>query len=297
MFQRLALIGCGLMGGSFALAARQAGLVQTVCGYSRSPASAQRAHALGVVDGVAPTAADCVRGADLVLLAVPVAATESTLTGLLPALSQQALIMDVGSTKLDVVQAAQAALGERMEQFMPAHPICGKEVAGIEHADATLYRGQQVIVTPLKCHDRAKVERVSQVWAALGCRVREMAPDAHDRALAAVSHFPHMMAFALMHSLMSQSEGEEFLAVAGPGFRDTTRIAAGDAHLWTDVLLANATEVIAQAKWLQSSLGELQFMLSEQDRQGVRDFIAQASKRRAAWRLGSPGEDAPGSPD
>ena len=285
MFQRLALIGCGLMGGSFALAARQAQLVGSVCGYSRSPASAQRAQELGIVDTVALSAADCVRGADLVLIAVPVASTEATLRSLLPGLSESALVMDVGSTKQDVVQAAGAALGERLAQFMPAHPICGKEVAGIEHSDAQLYRGQQVILTPLPCHTAAAVQRASQLWSALGCRVRELAPDLHDQALAAVSHFPHMLAFAVMHSLMAQPEGEQYLALGGPGFRDSTRIAAGDPDLWTDVLLANRTAVIAQAQRLHAALHELEHLIVQGDRQALRAFVALTSQRRAQWHM------------
>ncbi len=287
--EHLALIGCGLMGGSFALAAKRAGLVQRVSGFSRSPQSAERALELGIVDRVAPSALACVQGADLVLIAVPVSATQATLEALLPSLERHALVMDVGSTKQDVAQAAQAALGDRAGQFMPAHPICGKEVAGIEHADAGLYQGQQIILTPLPCHAPADIEQASAIWSALGCRVRQMPADQHDRALAAVSHFPHMMAFALMRSLMAQPEGEQFLAVAGPGFRDTTRIAGGDPDLWADVLLANAHEVIAQSRGLHEQLLELESMLQRKDRPAVRDFIARASARRAVWCLGGPG--------
>jgi len=287
--EHLALIGCGLMGGSFALAAKRAGLVQRVSGFSRSPQSAERALELGIVDRVAQSALACVQGADLVLIAVPVSATQATLEALLPGLERHALVMDVGSTKQDVAQAAQAALGDRAGQFMPAHPICGKEMAGIEHADAGLYQDQQVILTPLPCHAPADIEQASAVWSALGCRVRQMPADQHDRALAAVSHFPHMMAFALMRSLMAQPEGEQFLAVAGPGFRDTTRIAGGDPDLWADVLLANAHEVIAQSRGLHEQLLELESMLQRKDRPAVRDFIARASARRAVWRLGGPG--------
>jgi prephenate dehydrogenase len=225
----------------------------------------------------------------LVLVAVPVAATQATLEALLPSLQRHALVMDVGSTKHDVARAAQAALGDRIGQFMPAHPICGKEVAGIEHADAALYQDQQVILTPLPCHAPAEIERARAIWLALGCRVRQMPADEHDRALAAVSHFPHMMAFAYMRSLMAQPQGEPFLAVAGPGFRDTTRIAAGDPDLWADVLLANAREVIAQSQGLHAQLLEFEAMLQRQDRPAVRDFIARASARRAAWRLSGPG--------
>ncbi len=293
VFEHLALIGCGLMGGSFALAAKKAGLVRRVSGYSRSPQSADKALALGIIDHAAASADACVQGADLVLLAVPVASTQATLTSLLPSLGAQALVMDVGSTKQDVVLAARAALGERIGQFMPAHPICGKEVAGIEHAEATLYQGQQLILTPLECHTPQAIARAPALWQALGCKVRQMEPGQHDQALAAVSHFPHMMAFALMHSLLAQPGAEQFLAVAGPGFRDTTRIAAGDPTLWTDVLMANSSAVIAQAKCLHAALFELESRLNAQDRAAVQAFVAAASQRRAAWRMGQ----APDSSD
>ena len=287
VYEHLALIGCGLMGGSFALAAKQAGLVKSVGGYSRSIGSARRALELGIVDSVAETAEQCVQGADLVLLAVPVGATQATLQSLLPSLAPHALVMDVGSTKQDVTQAARAALGERIAQFMPAHPICGKEVAGIEHASTSLYKGQQVILTPLEEHGAGFIDQATEVWAALGCRVRRMDPCLHDQSLAAVSHFPHMLAFAFMQSLMAQTEAEQFLAVAGPGFRDSTRIAAGDPELWTDVLLANATAVISQSQRLHSALFELESLLHSQNRQAVRDFIVLASKRRANWQMGA----------
>jgi prephenate dehydrogenase len=286
VFKKLALIGCGLMGGSFALAARQAKWVDLVCGYSRSPASAQKAMELGIVDAVAATAADCVRGADLVLLAVPVASTQATLSSLLPQLDPQALVMDVGSTKADVVRAAEQALGERIAQFMPAHPICGKEVAGIEHADAKLYAGQQLILTPLPAHSAAQIERARALWAALGCQVKTLEPQLHDEALAAVSHFPHLLAFAFMDSLMQQADGERYLALAGPGFRDSTRIAAGDPDLWADALLANATQVLAQSQRLHQSLLALEDLLQRGDRAALRQAIEQVSQRRSAWRMG-----------
>ncbi len=293
VFEHLALIGCGLMGGSFALAAKQAGLVKRVSGYSRSPQSAQRARALGIVDTVADTAEECVRGADLVLLAVPVAATQATLSSLLPRLEAHTLVMDVGSTKQDVAHAAGQALGERLGQFVPAHPICGKERAGIEHADAGLYKGQQVILTPLEVHAAKTIAQARGVWEALGCKVREMPAHLHDQSLAAVSHFPHMLAFALMQGLMAQPEGEHYLALGGPGFRDTTRIAAGDPELWTDVLLANATAVNAQAKWFETSLLKIQGLLASEDREGLRAFITQASQRRADWHMGAQAPDSP----
>jgi prephenate dehydrogenase len=292
MFKRLALIGCGLMGGSFALAARQAGLVAAVCGYSRSEKSARRAQKLGIVQEVAASPAEAAHQADLVLLAVPVASTRSTLEALVPGLGPDTLVMDVGSTKADVVQAAREALGPRIGQFVPAHPICGKEVAGIDHADARLYQGQQVIVTPLAQNTAQRIDQARAIWTALGCQVRTMDPDTHDRALAAISHFPHLMAFAFMGSLMKQPEGERYLSVAGPGFRDTTRIAAGDPELWTDVLMANASEVLAQSRHLHESLSELERLVQQGDRQALRRYIEAVSRRRSHWQMGRE-SDAP----
>ncbi|MDD2535513.1 MAG: prephenate dehydrogenase/arogenate dehydrogenase family protein, partial [Macromonas bipunctata] len=148
MFEQLGLIGCGLMGGSFALALKKAGLVRQVVGYSLSPASTESALQRGVIDRVAPSAAGAAEGSDLVLLAVPVAATETTLAAIRPHITRQMLVMDVGSTKADVTQAALRALGDRCGAFVPAHPITGREVSGVEHADAELYRGSQLILTP-----------------------------------------------------------------------------------------------------------------------------------------------------
>ena len=283
MFERLGLIGCGLMGGSFALAARRAGLVQRVAGHSKSPASARRAHELGVIDEVAESAAQAAAGADLVLLAVPVAATEATLRAIRPALRPDALILDVGSTKADVAAAARRALGDQARQFVPCHPITGREVAGVEHADANLYRGTQVIVTPTDDTQVARVERTVALWRALGCHVVELSPEAHDAALAAVSHLPHLLAFAFMNGLLAQPDGGRSLALAGPGFRDFTRIAAGDPSLWRDVLLANRDEVGAQLRHFQQALAEFEQALAAGRADALEPLIRRASAARAAW--------------
>ncbi|HRO83072.1 MAG TPA: prephenate dehydrogenase/arogenate dehydrogenase family protein, partial [Alicycliphilus denitrificans] len=148
MFEQLGLIGCGLMGGSFALAMKKAGLVQRVVGYSKSPSTTERARQLGVIDVEAPSALLAAAGADIVLLAVPVAATEATLKAIKHLVTPQMLVMDVGSTKADVVKAARSALQGQLGSFVPAHPITGREVSGVEHADASLYHGRQVILTP-----------------------------------------------------------------------------------------------------------------------------------------------------
>ena len=286
MFKQLGLIGCGLMGGSFALALKRAGLVQTVVGHSQSPASAQKALKLGVVDRVVNTAAEAAQGADLVLVAVPVAAIEATLQAIGPYLSPDSLVMDVGSTKQDVVLGARRALGGQLGRFVPAHPIAGKEHAGVEHATADLYDGCQVVLTPIEDTPATSTERAHALWQALGCRVRRMTPEAHDEAYAAVSHLPHLLAFAMMKAIQDQSRGEAFLTLAGPGFRDFTRIAASEPSVWRDILISNRQAVLEQLDHYQQALNAFEAALIAEDAPALRELIASASAARADWRLG-----------
>ena len=186
MFEQLGLIGCGLMGGSFALALKRAGLVKRVVGYSKSPSTTQKARQMGVIDVEAPSALLAVSGADIVLVAVPVAATEATLKSIRHLVTSQMLVMDVGSTKVDVVDAARRALRDQVGSFVPAHPVTGKEVAGVEHADASLYKGKQLILTPMERTLTVQLKKAEAVWSALGCRVVQMSPESHDAAFAAI---------------------------------------------------------------------------------------------------------------
>ncbi len=187
-------------------------------GYSKSPSTTDRARQVGVIDVEAPSALLAVAGADIVLVAVPVAATEATLKAIKHLVTPQMLIMDVGSTKADVVQAARHALRDQVGSFVPAHPITGREVAGVEHADAELYYGRQVILTPTERTLTAQLLQAQEVWQAIGCRVSSMSPESHDSAFAAVSHLPHLLAFAMMNTLTGQPEGDDYLSLAGPGF-------------------------------------------------------------------------------
>jgi prephenate dehydrogenase len=285
MFEQLGLIGCGLMGGSFALALKRAGLVKRVVGYSKSPSTTERARQLGVIDVEAPSALLAVSGADIVLIAVPVSATESTFKAIKHLISPKTLIMDVGSTKRDVVDAARRALREHIGSFVPAHPIAGKEVAGVEHADPDLYSGKQVILTPIERTQTAQLQQAVDVWTALGCRVLQMSPESHDAAFAAVSHLPHLIAFALMNSIAGQPQGKDFLSLAGPGFRDFTRIAASDALVWRDILISNREELLAQAKIFQRNLQALELMISSGNSEALEGLIEQASQARAHWSI------------
>lgn len=285
MFEQLGLIGCGLMGGSFALALKRAGLVKRVVGYSKSPSTTERARALGVIDVEAPSALLAVSGADIVLIAVPVSATEATFKAIKHLVTPQMLIMDVGSTKRDVVDAARRALREQVGSFVPAHPIAGKEVAGVEHADPDLYSGKQIILTPLDRTHATQVQQAIDVWSALGCSVLKMTAESHDAAFAAVSHLPHLIAFALMNSIAGQGQGKDFLALAGPGFRDFTRIAASDPHIWRDILISNREELLTQSKLFQRNLQALELMISNGNADALEELIGQASQARAHWSM------------
>ena len=286
-FRQLAVLGCGLMGGSFALAARAAGLVQRVVGYARSPQTLHRARELGVIDAAAPSAPLAVEGADLILLAVPVAATAATLQAIRDRVSPGALVMDVGSTKGNVVAAAQQHFADRLAQFVPAHPIAGKERAGVEHASAELYRGSQVILTPLPQTDPAQTRWASALWQALGARVRTMPPEAHDAAYAAVSHLPHLLAFAAVRALAQQPTAAEWLGLAGPGFRDFTRIAASDPDVWRDILLANREQVLRQAQAFRAALDAFEATLQAGDAAALHALIDHACHIRTAWAAGA----------
>ncbi|KPU93954.1 prephenate dehydrogenase [Variovorax paradoxus] len=287
MFEQLGLIGCGLMGGSFALALKRARLVKRVVGYSKSPSTTEKARQLGVIDVAAPSALLAVSGADIVLLAVPVAASEATFKAIRHGIGSDALVMDVGSTKGDVIEAARRGLQGQLGNFVPAHPIAGKEVSGIEHAEASLFTGRQVVLTPIKSTLRSNVQRASQVWSGIGANVLTMTHEEHDGAFAAVSHLPHLLAFAYVNGLAGQPQGDRFLGLAGPGFRDFSRIAASDPVMWRDVLLANREQVLAQSRAFRAALLEMENAMAEGESQALEQSIARARRVRAAWQPGA----------
>ncbi len=287
MFEQLGLIGCGLMGGSFALALKRAGLVKRVVGYSKSPSTTERARQLGIIDIEAPSALLAVSGADIVLVAVPVASTEATFKSIRHLVTPNMLIMDVGSTKRDVIDAGRRALREHVGLFVPAHPIAGKEISGVENADADLYQGRQVILTPIERTQTAQLQKAVDVWTALGCRVLQMTPEQHDAAFASVSHLPHLIAFALMNAVSGQPQGKDYLSLAGPGFRDFTRIAAADPKVWRDIMLSNAEELLKQSTIFKRNLEALELMISSGNADALEGLIEQASLTRANWTMSS----------
>ena len=288
MFQQLGVIGCGLMGGSFALALKRAGLVKRVVGYSKSPSTTDKAKRLGVIDVAAESALLAVSGSDIVLIAVPGAATETTFKAIRHLVEPGVLFMDVGSTKRDVVDAARRVLRERIGSFVPAHPIAGKEVSGIQHADAALYNGRQVILTPLQQTAPELVQKATDVWSSIGAQVLKMTPENHDAAFAAVSHLPHLLAFAYFSAVMNQPAGRDFLSLAGPGFRDFTRIAASSPETWRDILVANREEVLKQSQRFRQALDALEHVIREGNGDALEGLIRGPADGRANWQMGAP---------
>ena len=287
MFNQLGVIGCGLMGGSFALALKRAGLVKRVIGYSKSPSTTEKAKKLGVIDMAAESALLAVSGSDIVLIAVPVSATEATFKAIRHLVEPGVLFMDVGSTKRDVIDAARRVLKERVASFVPAHPIAGKEVSGIGHADAALYTNRQVILTPIAQTSPDLLQKATDVWSAIGSQVLRMSPENHDAAFAAVSHLPHMLAFAYFNSVARQPAGKDFLSLAGPGFRDFTRIAASDPTVWRDILMSNREELLKQSMRFRHTLDAMEHVVRTGNVEALEDLIRGASDARSGWQMNS----------
>ncbi|HEX7934567.1 MAG TPA: prephenate dehydrogenase/arogenate dehydrogenase family protein, partial [Paraburkholderia sp.] len=251
-FNKLVIFGVGLIGGSLARALRERGEAdgaRTVVGVGRSAASSARALELGVIDSAAPLADDAalraaLAGADVVLLAAPVAQTQPLLERIAPFLDANTIVTDAGSTKSDVVAAARAALGARIGQFVPGHPIAGREASGVEAALPDLYVGRNVVLCPLRENAPQAVERIAAMWRATGALVREMAPDQHDRVFASVSHLPHVLSFALVEQILNSPDAALKFSFAAGGFRDFTRIAASSPEMWRDVCVANRAALL-----------------------------------------------------
>jgi prephenate dehydrogenase len=293
LFEQLGVIGCGLIGGSFALALKQHGLVRRVVGYSKSSATTELARRLGVIDRTATSAAAAMSGSDIVLIAVPVSATENTFKAIRDSVEPDILLMDVGSTKRDVVDAARRVLRERIGSFVPAHPIAGKESSGVHHAVADLFIRRQVILTPLPQTRTDLLDKAGAVWTAVGAQVSTMTPERHDAAFAAVSHLPHLLAFACFNAITGQAAGRDYLALAGPGFRDFTRIAASDPTIWRDILYANREEVLNQSQRFRQALEAFEQAMRNADSSAIEALIRSAAEGRSNWQM--PGNGGSGS--
>jgi prephenate dehydrogenase len=283
MFSRVVVIGVGLIGGSFALALKQAGAVRQIVGLGRSEEAMARALALGIIDEIATNPADAVRGADLVLIAAPVAQTAPILAAILPHLEAHTIVTDAGSTKSDVVAAARAVLGNRIGQFVPGHPIAGSEANGPDAARADLYRRKKTVLTALPENTDAAVEQVAAAWRACGAIIHRLTPQEHDRVFAAVSHLPHLLAFALVDDIAARRDANLLFQYAASGFRDFTRIAGSSPEMWRDISLANRDALLGELDAYLAQLTQVRTMLAASDGPALESVYAQAQRARCAW--------------
>lgn len=282
-FGKVVVCGVGLIGGSFALALRQAGATGDIVGVGRSEASLRAALERGVIDTASNDWRTTLDGADLVLLATPVGQMEKLMQALVPHLALDTLVLDGGSTKGDVVAAARRVFGARIGQFVPCHPIAGAETSGVAAASGRLYRGKRVVMTPLPENSAAAVTRVRDAWQVCGAVVSEMTAAEHDRVFAAVSHLPHLLAFALVADLAKRDNAAQLFAYAASGFRDFTRIAGSHPEMWRDICLANRAALLAELDAYLTQLHEARAMLEAADSTALEALFARAREARIAW--------------
>lgn len=279
----LAVVGVGLIGGSFAAALRRAGQVGRVLGVGRNAASLARAVELGLIDE-AVSAEDAAARADLVLLSTPVGGLKNVLSRMLPHLDAATVVTDAGSTKAEVVDAAREALGERVGCFVPGHPIAGAERTGPEAADAKLYAGRTVILTPLAENCAASINQVRRAWQACGASVIDMDAGAHDRVLASVSHLPHLLSSVYMEQVATAADARTRLDLAGSGFRDFTRIAAGSPEMWRDIFLSNRDAMLAELADVRAVLDRAERAIADGDDVTLLALLDTAAQARRNWR-------------
>ena len=275
---RLAVIGVGLIGGSFALALKAAKAVEHVVGVGRNSANLELARTRGIIDAVAADPASAARHADLVLVAAPVGQYARIFSALM---STKAVITDGGSTKRDVVATARKALGANLARFVPGHPIAGAERSGAAAADAELFRGRRVVLTPLKETSAEAASVVEEAWKQCGARVSRMDPAEHDAVLATVSHLPHLLAFALVHEVARRANSAELFSFAAGGFRDFTRIASSHPETWRDICVANRDRVLDEVRRFSAKLDQVKALLERPAE--LEKLFAEAREARDKW--------------
>jgi prephenate dehydrogenase len=289
-FQRVAVVGVGLIGGSFALALKAAKRCGHVAGAGRSAANMQLALERGAIDSIAADAAAAVRDADLVLISTPVAQIEKIFLSIRSHIKPGAIVTDAGSTKRDVVAAARAALGGKISQFIPAHPIAGAEHSGAAAAKRALFQGRRLILAPLAENRAEDVDALAGLWSAIGARVSRMTPEEHDAVFAAVSHLPHLLAYALVHEFSERPDAAELFGHAAGGFRDFTRIASSHPEMWRDICVANRDRLLHEVHLFEMKLKTIGAMLEAGDAAALEKLFAEARAAREKWlRDGRPG--------
>lgn len=283
LFKKIVLIGVGLIGGSFALALKKASAVEHIVGMDRSVEALAAAKRLGIIDSFTDSIAQAVQGADLILIATPVAQTARILAAIYPHLQAHTIVTDAGSTKADVVVAARASLHEKVAQFVPAHPIAGREKNGPEAALAELYVGKKTVITRLPENTDASVEKVSQAWLACQAIIHHLSPEEHDQVFASVSHLPHLLAYALVDDIAAKPHADRLFQYAASGFRDFTRIAGSSPEMWRDISLANRDAILEELDSYTLKLAQLRENLAQGDSLSLEAMYRRAQEARLNW--------------
>ncbi len=284
-FKRLVVIGAGLIGGSFALALKRAAIVDEVIGVDRSDVALNDALRLKVIDRTL-SISDAIQVADFILLAVPVGQMAATFALIEPGLGVNTIVMDCGSTKQDVIGVAYEKLGKKIAQFMPAHPIAGRETSGVTSADATLFEGKNVVLTPLPENTPDTIARAEASWRACGAKVVSMTASAHDAVFAAVSHLPHMLAFALVDEFAARPNAKSLFSFAASGFRDFTRIAGSSPEMWRDIALNNREALLTEMDAYLAKTQHLRALIANADAAELSALMARSRDARAQWLAG-----------
>ena len=283
VFKRVVIFGVGLIGGSFALALKKAGAVQQVVGVGSSQGSLQRALQLGIIDEIAVSVATAVQHADLILIAAPVAQTGAILASIYPYLPAGTVVTDAGSTKADVVAVARQVMGDKLGQFIPAHPIAGRELNGPDAALVDLYAGKKTVITRLPENSAADVEKVASAWQQCGAIIHYLSPAEHDTVFASVSHLPHLLAYALVDDIARKPHADRLFQYAASGFRDFTRIAGSSPEMWRDITLANRVAMLQELDSYTDQLARLRQHLAVGDAQAIEAIYTNAQQARHNW--------------
>lgn len=287
---KIVIFGVGLIGGSVGLALKKTGVAPKIVGVGRNIENLQTAINLGVIDEAEADIAKAVGDANLVLIATPVAQTQKILEAIIPHLSQSTVVTDAGSTKSDIAQyvmnASKRAKNPEhfLSQFVGGHPIAGAEKSGVTAAKEDLFIGKNVVLTPNEKTSLEAIKLVSELWQTTGANVSEMTAQTHDQIFAAVSHLPHLLAFALVNNLANRPNAKQLFDFAASGFRDFTRIAGSSPEMWRDISLANKTALLNELEAYQAEISALQNLLKNEDSQGLQAMFEHASQARQAWQ-------------
>ena len=281
MMKKVCIIGIGLIGGSLAKAIKKTHQSEIVFGYGRDEERLERAQKGNLIDQYSKNMGEVLDGANMVIIATPVGSYESILKEMKPHISEDMVISDVGSTKVSVIEAVKAVFDGVFDNFIPAHPIAGKEKSGFEVSDADLFVNKKVIITPLENNNPESIKILTKMWEEIGAEVDFMTPQSHDDLLGMTSHLPHMLAFSLVNYLVSQHP--EASVYAAGGFKDFSRIASGDAIMWRDICLHNRDAIIAHIKGYQESLNTLVDAIDSQNKDQLESLFREAKNTRDSW--------------